>query len=237
MCVVDVGSNKGYFSLLAAPRVLPGGRVISYEPHPRNLEDIQRTIDANGHTHWAARPLAVSCQSGAASLFTPGWEEGVSGWGSLDQRAGGPTIEVQTTTLDSDLNALGVDHVDLLKMDIQGHEFEAVQGAASLLAQGRLDVALIEVHVFALGPAKVRSLFALFKDSGYNPSLVRDNAGDRADWKRTRDGQFASGGAELTAVSAEDLLAAPPGFRPYVLWRRPSELPASRQTRVAVRSE
>src|SRR5262245_39952832 len=31
MCVIDIGANKGYFSLLAAKRVLPRGRVFSYE--------------------------------------------------------------------------------------------------------------------------------------------------------------------------------------------------------------
>ena len=134
MTVIDVGANKGYFSLLAAKRVLPGGRVISYEPAPRNFSDIQVTIDSNSYHHWTVRPCAVSSAPGEAELFLTGVESG-SGWGSLRQPKSDQVarVKVPLVTLATEMESLGVEHIDLLKMDIEGHELEALRGALPLL--------------------------------------------------------------------------------------------------------
>jgi FkbM family methyltransferase len=219
MCVVDVGANKGYFSLLAARRVLPGGRVISYEPHPRNLEDIEITIRANNYHHWIVRPFALSAQCGTASFFTPGWEEGVSGWGSLDGRTGGPSIEVITTTLAIDLKTLGIEQVDLLKMDVQGHELEALQGAIPLLQRGAVHMLLIEVHLKALGQDKWERIFEIFDRAGYTPFLLREDALSTAQWRRIKDDPATFPQMLLRPIRAEELQSFPPSARPYILWR------------------
>src|SRR5690606_13939377 len=122
--VVDVGANKGWFSLLAARRVMPGGCVISYEPLPRNVADIEVTSAANQHRHWQVRAVAASDHPGVAQLVSPRDDSG-TGWGSLQRQVDSGdnvVVDVEVVTLAEDLASLGVDRVDLLKMDIEGHE-------------------------------------------------------------------------------------------------------------------
>jgi hypothetical protein len=66
--VYDVGANVGYFSLLAARRVGPEGRVYAFEPVARNAAAIERSARANGFHAVEVFEKAVGAADGAADL-------------------------------------------------------------------------------------------------------------------------------------------------------------------------
>ncbi len=49
MAVVDLGAGSGYFSLVAAGRIQPGGRVHAFEPNQRSFHLLEQNISINGY--------------------------------------------------------------------------------------------------------------------------------------------------------------------------------------------
>ncbi len=182
--VVDVGANKGWFSLLAAKRVLPGGRVISYEPLPGNVADLQSTSEINGHSHWTVRPVAASDRAGVAQLQTPKSADG-SGWGSLETKDDRDlvTIDVPLVELATDLAEQGIERVDLLKMDIEGHEHAALKGLLPLLRAGKVGHLLVEIHLSYLGRERFGALMEMMAGTGYAARWLDESALTEDGWR------------------------------------------------------
>jgi FkbM family methyltransferase len=223
MTVVDVGANKGFFSLLAARRVFPGGRVISYEPMPGNAQDIEATASVNRHPHWTVRYAALSGERGTAMLHTPVGADG-SGWGSLE-RVGADvhSVEVELVRLDDDLTALGASQVHLLKMDIQGHELDALRGARSSLERGAIHSLLVEVHRHILGEDRVRDVWQVMGEVGYRGRLLDEGALSTSQWREVASGQVPFDAVRcLVPVSGPDDPRLPAGNWYKILWEAPA---------------
>lgn len=188
--VVDVGANKGWFSLLAARRVMPGGRVISYEPLPRNVADIEVTSAANQHRHWQVRAVAASDHPGVAQLVSPRDDSG-TGWGSLQRQVDSGdnvVVDVEVVTLAEDLASLGVDRVDLLKMDIEGHELAALTGLLPMLRERRVTHMLVEIHKKHLGKEGVDRLIEMVIGCGYETRWLDEAAMTKTGWRAAASG-------------------------------------------------
>jgi FkbM family methyltransferase len=146
---VDVGANWGYFTLLAAERVGPAGRVVALEPDPRLYAALRRNLERNG---WldrvAALPVAAADRPGTGTLA--GFDEHGGNFGlsrlSHSASGAGPAFAVAARPLDDLLDERGLDRVDLLKMDIQGGEALALAGLRRSLAAGRVRRLLLELH-------------------------------------------------------------------------------------------
>jgi FkbM family methyltransferase len=125
--VVDVGANIGVFSLISALRVGSTGKVIAFEPHPRAFERLVRNVGQNDAGKVIV-PInaAVSATAGTLS-FDP---DAVTVHNSVD-RAG--TTQVRALTLDDDGQVSQLHHIDVLKVDVEGHEMSVLQGAERTL--------------------------------------------------------------------------------------------------------
>lgn len=142
---IDVGANWGYFTLVAAAAVGATGRVVSVEPDPRLFEMLERNVAANAF----AQVRAVRAAAGAAAgeLTLTGFDAGGGNWGlSRVGTGGGFTFTARALALDDELDALGVDRVALLKLDIEGAEALALKGMAAGLRSGRYERLLVELH-------------------------------------------------------------------------------------------
>jgi FkbM family methyltransferase len=131
--VLDVGANIGLFTDRFSRLVGPDGRVIAFEPHPAYARDLSRIASTRGNVTLIA--AAVSDAPGTAQLSVPGMSAGPNRtMGSLQPRPNsehGELIEVPTTTLDAE--TASATRVRLLKLDVEGHEHEALLGARQLL--------------------------------------------------------------------------------------------------------
>lgn len=139
-CVVDVGANFGYYSVLVAQAVGARGRVYCFEPAPDNFEILRRNIHRNGLAdRVTAYATALSNETREGWLFLHPRNQGdhriVAG--PSERRA---TVRVAVSRLD-DVLPRGTP-VDLIKMDVQGAEMLALQGMQRVLDENR-DLALV----------------------------------------------------------------------------------------------
>ena len=127
--VLDIGAQFGLFSLLAAQRTGPQGRVFAFEPAPHNLELLRRNVEENLRPNITIVPKAVGNRRGTVRLFL---YEG-SDSHSLYQDSRMPTrgtAQVECITIDE---FLGDQPTDVIKMDIEGHELHALEGMEETL--------------------------------------------------------------------------------------------------------
>lgn len=127
-CFVDVGANRGYYSLIAART----HRVFAFEPNPGPLADLRASLELNAFDNVISVQAAVSDFSGSAQLHL---HESVTELSSLAQVHDDldSHVEVETVTLDEYFQRHPNVTVGLIKMDIQGAELLALRGAAGIL--------------------------------------------------------------------------------------------------------
>jgi FkbM family methyltransferase len=122
--VYDVGANVGYYTLLAAPRA---ATVLSFEPVPSIADLLQRHLDLNHITNCVLIRKAVSKSAGEVRFSPTNARNNGSGHFSSD----GPLC-VQTISLDEFCRDNPPPSV--IKMDIEGAETMALQGAMNTLS-------------------------------------------------------------------------------------------------------
>ena len=93
----DVGASIGFYTVLGARLVGPGGRVVAFEPHPLTAAEARANVAANALANVVVVPAAVSDVVGRATL-TPGPSRPTA---SLDAAPGRGAVTVATTTLDA----------------------------------------------------------------------------------------------------------------------------------------
>ena len=143
---VDVGANEGFFSIVAAKAVGSMGRVIAIEPQSRLQGVLARNVRENGALNIDVIQCAISDVSGVATLsISPDMNTGSSGLFRAT-RYGVPTQDVLQTTLDRLLKHLSVRSVRLMKMDIEGFEYEAVLGSPDVFRNGVIEYLALELH-------------------------------------------------------------------------------------------
>jgi FkbM family methyltransferase len=143
---VDVGANIGALTALMAARVGPKGKVLAYEPHPEifrqltdNIESWQREADAPIRAY----RVALSNYHGAGWLTLPPAFQANHGLATL---ALGKETEVSLPVQVEQLDDLVRDRVGALKLDIEGHELLALQGAERLLSNRQIRDIVFEEH-------------------------------------------------------------------------------------------
>ena len=144
--VLDVGAHVGYYSLLCAKGVGPGGSVYAFEPCAATFAKLRRNLELNPGLNVRPEAIAVAdhleymCMaegdnSNTGSSYMIDKESGVSG--------------VPVTTLDEFVQKLRIARVDLIKADVEGYEMKVLGGAEKTLARFRPRL-MIEVNPDAL---------------------------------------------------------------------------------------
>jgi len=131
MTVFDVGANAGYYTLLFSRLVGPSGAVVAFEPLPENAASLLEHVTWNGLGNVRLLSAAVAQGPGLTGFQ-------VAASNAMGHLAGeAALLQVSTVGLD-DLIARGlVPRPDLVKMDIEGAEGQALAGATALLAERR----------------------------------------------------------------------------------------------------
>jgi FkbM family methyltransferase len=130
--VLDVGANYGLYTALAASIVRRFGRLYAFEGNPQVFKSLQRTIIANQlfhNTNVTVVNLLVSDKSGRGVLHYRADELGGGRMGGVGQVC----VEVDMTTIDDFLpDDLAV---DLVKIDVEGHEPAVIRGMERTIAR------------------------------------------------------------------------------------------------------
>ena len=140
MVFLDVGANDGYYTLFAAQRVEPGGRVLAVEPSSRERVNLERNIARNRLANVTVVPVALGAACGTAELRLA--QSAHSGHNTLGKFANdGVQAEsmeqVTVRTLDEVARDLGLTRIDAMKIDVEGAEASVIAGGREVLAATR----------------------------------------------------------------------------------------------------
>ncbi len=120
--VIDCGAYLGFFAIYAAKKAGEKGRIFAFEPDPKNYKILERNVSLSGQKNITIINKALFNKTGNLS------------WNSSSTRSsyknnGPEENKVFCATLDSELERLNINKVDFIKMDIEGAEIEALEGA------------------------------------------------------------------------------------------------------------
>ncbi|TAJ41542.1 MAG: FkbM family methyltransferase [Reyranella sp.] len=172
MVFVDVGANDGYYTLFAARRIGPEGRIVAVEPSSRERGHLERNIARNGVGNVEIVPAALGAAPGHADLHLA---HGVhTGHNTLGRFAHDDVVparveRVPVETLDGVVRRLALPRVDVVKIDVEGGEANVIAGARTVL-QSMRPVLMMEVSDGALraqGSSEAALLETLRRDLRY----------------------------------------------------------------------
>ncbi len=136
MTFIDVGANIGLYTLFAAKRVGPYGVVIAIEPSSREFARLKAHVELNRLSNVHLLQAAVSSCPGEADLLVATEEQSghntLGGFGYDSVRPQGKE-RVRVERLDDIVQQIGLQQVDVIKMDVEGAEFLVLQGATQTL--------------------------------------------------------------------------------------------------------
>lgn len=164
--VIDVGANKGAYAYWFCRRVGPTGRVLALEPQPELVEYLTAVGQAFGFSQLTVMQAAASSRSGIGRLTRPDHEP--SGGATLQTEIfpEGMGFDVQLVMLDNLVDTQRMPRVDLIKCDVQGHEYEVFQGAARLLRRDH-PVLVFECSDFFHSSEQIARQFTFLNELGY----------------------------------------------------------------------
>jgi FkbM family methyltransferase len=146
---LDIGANEGYFSVIAARLVGKGGRVIAVEPQSRLVPVVRKNAELN-NSDIEIHSGAISNKEGEAQLLlTPSMNSGATSF-VQQTKYQLASEQVGVTTLSQLLRTKGVGEITLMKMDIEGHEYEAILGSPEVFQDGKIKAIALEFHPQAL---------------------------------------------------------------------------------------
>lgn len=142
---VDVGANVGFVTVplaLEAKRI--GSRVVAFEPFPGNVKWLKENLLLNQVEDLVTVvPAGLSSSPGEAQLLlAEDFQTGAKIGNAIVQEKGGPDrgfqkVSVRLETLDAEWERLGNPRLDVVKVDIEGHEDRFLEGGAKTIAAHR----------------------------------------------------------------------------------------------------
>lgn len=129
--VIDIGAHIGYYTLIAAKLVGGTGKVYSFEPDQKNFQLLKKNIEVNGYRNVVLINKAVSNRSGMDYLYLN--KKNTGDHRIFDSGEKRKSIPIETVTLDDFFRKNKI-KLDLIKMDIQGSEAFAFQGAKEIIS-------------------------------------------------------------------------------------------------------
>lgn len=176
MYEVDIGSNIGYYALLAGMLVGPKGRVIAIEPEPNNYALLKMNVHNNNIENIETVQCAIGNKDGASEFYLT---EASNTNSLIAPRTGRivSSIQVRTRKLDTLIKDYKVPHIDFIRMDIEGGEIIAIKGMQTILKRYKPKV-LVELHCDVAGSDAIKNLLSLFIRFGYQVDCILDRDKD-----------------------------------------------------------
>jgi FkbM family methyltransferase len=157
--VFDVGANIGFFTLQIAGS-MAGGTIYAFEPNPNAYSKLVKNVQANRVGNIHLFPYAVGSKPGRV------WLERAerTGLGRVAESAsemGASQVEVEMITLDDIVEKNSIARIDLMKIDVEGHEEAVLAGGERALGMTRKVV--MEFH----GPEILDRVRKFLSDRGF----------------------------------------------------------------------
>ena len=172
--VVDCGANTGRWSAALLSAFARAGnraalRLYCFEPSAPAFEKLTANLAPRAVDGVSIHPVrqALSRRAGEATLYVVHEAAGTNSLthGAAPHRA---TEVVEATTLSAFVRQRGIERIDFLKIDAEGHDFEVLAGARALIAAGVVDLIQFEYNQrWIYGGRFLRDVFLLLADTDY----------------------------------------------------------------------
>ncbi|MBT8095379.1 MAG: FkbM family methyltransferase [Gammaproteobacteria bacterium] len=142
--VLDIGANKGVFSIYMSRAAGPGGKLIAFEAQPELGEHLRAVRQSFGLTNMTVVNQGLSSSPGTLVMHR---SEAGSGMASFhkDDSPELQSIDISVIRLDDYVDEHGVGPVRFIKCDVEGHELEVFRGAERTLRRD-MPTLLFECH-------------------------------------------------------------------------------------------
>lgn len=167
---LDVGANVGYFALDFAMHVGPTGRVVALEANPALAAGIQTLADINRYPHLQVVSQAAYHTSGYTMTFYISRYEGKSSLSAdlVTERI--HDITVTTVALDDFITEQGWQRLDVIKLDIEGADLDALMGATNSIRRFLPVIAFEYKH--GADPQRQHQVKDLLDELAYNLEVI-----------------------------------------------------------------
>lgn len=162
--IFDIGANIGYYSIQFAEA--ENAIIYAFEPMSYQFETLQRNISLNSISNVKAIKKIVSDKDGAERIYFSGFEN--TGKSSLVKKTN-QYEDIDAITLDSYCESQNIKRVDLIKIDVEGFEFNVLNGFRNMLESQKVShifIELLEKNLQEAG-ASSREICDLLNEYGY----------------------------------------------------------------------
>lgn len=176
--IFDVGANIGYYTIQFSN--ISRGNVFAFEPMSYQHDTLRKNIEINGHKNIHVMKCVVSDENRHQRVYFSGVHN-----------TGSSSVEVETDehedvdaiTLDDFIREEKLHSIDLIKIDVEGHELHVLKGMKDTLSQGRVKHLFMEINKKALsaGNTTPMEICSYLDGFGYFPHSIR--TGKMEDYK------------------------------------------------------
>lgn len=174
--VLDIGANIGYYTLIEKQLTGESGKIIAVEPSPANIELLKINAELNAFKNIKIFQAAISSHPGKKDFFLS-YESNLNtfhNYGSVESHLTGETIEVDTYTVPGILREANCEKLDLIRMDVEGHEVDVIEGMLEQIADEALLPSIIfETHISRYNEENnMRNILKQLFSHGYQAKYV-----------------------------------------------------------------
>jgi FkbM family methyltransferase len=143
--IVDGGSYPAEFAVLCSHLVGENGKVIAFEPDPKNFLHVKNVFEQNNLTNvvllnkglWNKNSiLKFNSKNNVASTLMISNKEKISN-----------IVEIACVNLEDELNKLNINRINFIKLDIEGAEINVLKGIKSLLSKNKIYLSIASYHI------------------------------------------------------------------------------------------
>lgn len=176
----DVGANVGLMSVVAALAVGSEGRVDSFEPLPEIRSLLEETVKRNGFSQVQVHAKAMGARDDVVELHRH--LEVNRGSASLAWAGGdGARVQVAVQRLVDALPDWATRPIDMIKIDVEGWEFEVLKGAAEILGAKRAPILCVEFsRLHPLSGGTPEEMMSYLLGFGYQAFRLERGKGSRS---------------------------------------------------------
>lgn len=182
---LDIGANIGYHSLFVASILNGTGKVYSFEPISYLCKQIEESVDLNNFKNIEVCNFGLAEHEGEAEIYLRDENIGGSTLLDLSKRDDFKVKESEKVYLKSLDSFLGVTNkVDVIKIDVEGYEYEAFKGAYNILKNNHPIIFMeFSPSLYTKDRAeKPQEIVSFLKNIGYSFSTLDEKVLDLEKW-------------------------------------------------------
>lgn len=167
---IDVGAGIGYFSAIAPEVVGDSGQVHCFEPFLPQIESIQKMIKSKPNSNIILNDCALGADEGVQDFYL---NRDVRGWSSsmiknfiekFDE-----VFKVRTRRLDTYLKEKNIDKVSLIKIDVEGYEYNVFKGLSGFFEETMFKPPIIcEIWLYGYSLVELHDYMSNYGYQAYN---------------------------------------------------------------------